>query len=338
VQISAAEEGKNFMKLIYKKLIETLGQDRVQLNEPLSRHTYYKIGGPADLFFTAHNLVDLKRSIQVSSKLSVPYFIVGGGSNILAGDKGFRGLVIKNRADKITIHKLTGKIKNEKIAINKAQVTAESGVITNLLVRRTIQEGLSGLEYFLGVPGTIGGAIYNNSHYKDQLIGNFVDKVKVLDKKGHELVYTKNQMQFAYNYSILQKTKEVILSVTFLLKGSDANKLWKKAEGFAKKRSETQPLNFPSAGSTFKNPQKNLLEIGADKPIRPTSGYLIDKAGLKGTKVGGAMISKKHANFIVNTGGATAKDVCELIEIVKEKVKDKFNIDLEMEVFKVGEF
>jgi UDP-N-acetylmuramate dehydrogenase len=322
----------------HKKLIEILGKDRVQLNELLSKHTYFKIGGPADLFFSAHNLDDLKNSVQASVNLNIPFFILGGGSNILVGDKGIRGLVIKNRADKITIHKFTGKIKGKNISVAEAQVTAESGVITNLLVRRTIQEGLAGLEYFLGVPGTVGGAIYNNSHFQDQLIGNFTKDVLVLDKNGDERLYTNKEMKFAYDYSILQETREVILSVTLILKGGNLNHLWKKAEQYAKTRSETQPLNLPSAGSMFKNPLKEKVDLEREQPTRISAGYLIDKAGLKGIKVGAAMVSDKHANFIINTGGATAEDVCELIDLIRKKVKDKFNVDLEMEVFKVGEF
>lgn len=319
------------MKQNYKKFIQILGEKRVKLDEPLACHTYIKIGGPADLFFTALSLEDLKTAIQASIKTNIPYFVLGGGSNILTSDKGIRGLVIKNRADNIIIKKIKGKVKNNQLSLEEAQVVAESGAITNLLVRRTIQEGLAGLEYFLGVPGTVGGAIYNNSHYKDQLIGNFIHRVSVLNREGSEKTYSKDEMLFAYDYSILHDTKETVLSATFRLKGGSSEQLWKKAESFAKRRSDSQPLNFPSSGCMFKN-------IKQGKYSGTSAGYLIDKAGLKGAKVGKAKVSEKHANFIINTGNATAKDIVELIDIVKAKVKSKFKVELEMEVFKVGEF
>lgn len=326
------------MKPEYKKLINVLGEKRVQLNEPLANHTYMKVGGPADLFYLSRSVAELIKAVKAAIELKVPYFILGGGSNILVGDKGMRALVIKNRADKIAIKKFKGKIKNRKVALEKAGVIAESGVITNLLVRTTIDAGLAGLEYFLGVPGTIGGAVYNNSHFKSQLLGNCIEEVRVLDREGNQKTYTKEQMQFAYDYSILQETKEIALAASFLLKGSDPKKLWKKAEQFARYRSQTQPLNFPSSGCIFKNVGAKQGIYGQENQGLTSAGYLIEAAGLKGTKVGGAEVSQKHASFIINTGGATAAQIIELIKIVKKKVKAKFGVELELEVFKVGEF
>ncbi len=325
------------MKNSYLNIIKRLGKNRVQLNEPLDRHTYIKIGGPADLFFIANNLEELTSAVRSAIKEKIDLFVLGGGSNILVSDKGYRGLVIKNRADKISFHKFTGKVHDKKAKIDAAEITAESGAITNLLVRRSIQEGLEGLEYFLGVPGTLGGAIYNNSHYQQQLIGDVVHSVQVLDNKGKEKVYTKEQMQFSYDYSILHKTKEIVLSVTFRLQGQESQKLWRKAELFARNRSETQPLNFPSSGCMFKNPEKEKDNY-TDTKSKLSAGYLIDKVGLKGTKIGNIKVSEKHANFMVNIGGATAKDVLKLVKLVQDKVNKKFGIKLEMEVFKVGEF
>lgn len=320
------------MKNEFNKLIQELISNRVQLNEPLANHTYIKIGGPADLFFVAQSIEELTKAIHTAIHYGISYFILGGGSNILVGDKGIRGLVIKNRADKISIGKYTGRVKGKKLAIKDAHVDVESGAITNLLVRRTIQEGLAGLEYFLGVPGTIGGAIYNNSHYQNELIGNSIEKVYVLDKKGKQRNLSQEEMHFSYDYSILQKTNDIVLSASFILKGGDSDELWKKAEEFAKKRADTQPLNFPSSGCMFKNPtdNKNNLQLSV--------GKMIDEAGLKGTTIGGVMVSEKHANFLINTGKATARDALRLIELIKETIKEKYKVDLEMEVFKVGEF
>ena len=325
------------MKQKYTELISSLGEKRIKLNEPLSTHTYIKIGGPADLFFEASNLKELKLAVTTAQEVNLPYVVLGGGSNILLSDKGYRGLVIKNKADGIKIEK-KGKVKAKNLIVDKAGVYAESGVLTNLLVRRTIAEELAGLEYFLGIPGTIGGAIYNNSHFKKQLISDLVSEVVVLDKQGVEKTYTKDQMQFSYDYSILQQTHEVILSVTFLLKKANSPKLWLKAEEFAKYRTATQPLNYPSSGCIF----KNIKILNANSPLKKvesiSAGYLIEKAGLKGISVGKAEVSSKHANFIINTGGATAKDVLDLIALVKRQVKKKFNYNLEAEIFQIGEF
>ncbi|MCH7951371.1 UDP-N-acetylmuramate dehydrogenase [Patescibacteria group bacterium] len=326
------------MKKAYRKCVDALGKNRIQLNEPLARHTYMKVGGPADLFFVAQNSNELKKAVRAAMKLSIPYFILGGGSNILVGDKGIRGLVIKNRADKITIHKFKGRMKDKKVVVEKAQVVAESGVITNLLVRKTIEEGLAGLEHFLGVPGTIGGAIYNNSHYQKELIGNFVEEVAVLNTEGKEHTYKKSEMDFTYDYSILQETHETVLTSTFLLKGGNPRRIWKKAERFAKRRADTQPLSFPSSGCIFKNIESKNGTYGTNIRQYTAAGYLIEKAGLKGTKLGKAQVSEKHASFIINTGGATASEVVELIDIVRARVKEKFGVTLEMEVFKVGQF
>lgn len=316
----------------YNRIINILGKERVLLNEPLRIHTYFKIGGPADLFYIANNAEDLFKATTVCLRQHVPYFILGGGSNILVSDRGIRGLVIRNRANKIKIQKLMGKVKDRQIDVQEAQVYAESGVITNLLVRRTIQEGLKGLEYFLGVPGTIGGAVYNNSHYKKELIGDRVKVVEVVSKTGEKKEYTKSQMKFKYDSSILQKTNEVVLNVTFQLSGGKTGLLWKYAEEFAKMRSDTQPLKYPSAGCIFKNLEEK------DKSTSKSAGSLIDAAGLKGVRIGGAQVSEKHANFIVNTGNATAKDVVKLIELIKGKVKNQFGVKLETEIFKVGKF
>ncbi|OGY18926.1 MAG: UDP-N-acetylenolpyruvoylglucosamine reductase [Candidatus Chisholmbacteria bacterium RIFCSPHIGHO2_12_FULL_49_9] len=324
------------MKKTYEKLTRLMGTTRLKTDEPLAPYTYFKIGGPADLFFIATSGDELTKAIKAAIKSQVPYVVLGGGSNVLVGDKGFRGLVIKNRADKIKVRKYRGKIQGKQLALTAVKVEAESGVITNHLVRYTIHEGLAGLEYFLGVPGTIGGAIYNNAHFKNQLIGERVSEVKLINKQGRERTRRGDQMKFAYDYSILQKTGEVVTSVIFQLKGGDSRALWKKAEAFAHLRVQTQPLNFPSSGCMFKNPAR---EDGYGRRLLAQSaGWLIDKTGLKGLAVGGAMVSPKHANFIINTGQATAGDVLGLVAKVRTAVNKKFGVALKFEVFQLGEF
>ena len=322
----------------FAKFVRLLGKTRVALNAPLAPLTYMKVGGPADLLYMAYSAQELTEAVRAAIRFKIPYLILGGGSNVIVGDKGIRGLVIKNRADHVVIKHFKGKGKGTSMAIEEARVVAESGVITNLLVRKTIDEGLAGLEYFLGVPGTIGGAVFNNSHFQTELIGNAVETVNVLTGKGDARTYTNRQMRFAYDSSALQKTREVITSITFLLKGGIAKELWKKAEEYAKYRAQTQPLQFPSSGCMFKNVDSRRGTYGQSKKGLTSAGYLIEQAGLKGTKIGNAMVSEKHASFIINTGGASAQDVLKLANLVRRRVKEKFGVRLEMEVFKVGEF
>ncbi len=305
-------------------LYELLSQEFPQLsflkNEPLSRHTYFKIGGPAEVFTIVKQKQDLQDLVSFCRKQHIPLMILGGASNVLVSDNTIPGLVIKNMTSDIAIHSQSDQ---------KAEVTADSGVITNMLVRKTIDEGLEGLEYFLGVPGTIGGAVYNNSHFMTQLIGDHVKEVTVVDMVGDVKTYTQQELHFAYDYSILHETKDIILSITFQLQQGDKNTLEERAKHATHKRASTQPLGIPSSGCMFQNA---VFPDGK----RVSAGYLIDQAGLKGMRVGDAMVSDKHANFIVNLGSATAADVDELARKVQKTIKEKFGVELKREVFSLG--
>ena len=310
---------------------------KIRLDEPLKNHTYIKIGGPADVMIDATTRDELIRSYRLAKSLNIPVFVLGSGSNIVVGDLGIRGLVIKNRADKIRVKQYLGGIKNKQLSVAGAVLEADSGVIVNQLVRHTVGEGLGGLQYFLGLPGTLGGAIYNNSHYQGQLIGDRIKEVLVLDSAGQEKIYTKVQMKFGYDTSILHKTKELVVSATFVLAGGDQDKLWSEATSYAKNRSKTQPLSLPSSGCMFQNISQSQAHLLGIQNITRGAGYLIDQTGLKGTKVGKMAVSDKHANFMVNLGGASAMDVWNLVKLVRRRVKQKFGITLKPEVFFVGE-
>ncbi len=320
----------------YKPFIHQLNSPHLKLNEPLSSHTYFKIGGPADLFFTAHTTQELIKVVRLAIKHQLPYFILGGGSNILFADEGFRGLVIKNKTDHLRLKGFSGgSVQQGQLSIKKVLIQTDSGVPANKLIRFTLDEGYAGLEDFLGLPGTVGGAIFNNSHHLGKLIGDLVVEVEVLDHQGQLKKYSHQEIQFAYDYSIFQKTKETILTATFQLSKGDKHTLWQKAEQAVKRRAQTQPLGSPSSGCFFKNISlADAVRLGT--PNRTCSaGYLIDKAGLKGARVGGAVVSDKHANFIINTGQATAADVLSLAQLIQQKVKQKFGVDLKPEVFLV---
>ncbi len=320
---------------MYDILINALGKDRVKLSEPLSRHTYFKIGGPADLLYEARTSDELISAIQAALNFKIPYYVIGGGSNILVTDQGFRGLVIKNKSGNLQLKGFTGSATKGKVDLKEVIVQADSGVPANKLIRYTVDEGLEGLEKFLGLPGTVGGAIYNNSHHLGELIGDRVVEVVVIDPQGNLKKYQQDDMKFDYDYSILHKTKEIVVTVSFQLKRGDKTTLWEAATEAVKRRSVTQPLGSPSSGCIFRNiPLADKMRLGVPTA---SAGYLIDKAGLKGTRLGGAVVSDIHANFIVNDGMAKSQDVLDLIELIRQKIKAKYGVTLEMEVFVVGE-
>lgn len=324
------------------QLTTTLGRSRVKLNEPLSQHTYFKIGGPADAFFESQSSDDLVLAIQTAIKLNMPYFILGGGSNILVGDKGIRGLVIKNRADVIRTAGFQGKVaKRQTPQINQAVIKVDSGTLLNRLVRYTIEESLAGLEVFLSVPGTVGGAIYNNSHYRpeqDEFIGNLLYQATLIDSLGEVKRVDRNYFKFNYDYSILHQTQETIINASFALKGSDRDSLWSKATELIKRRNLRQPIGIACSGCTFRNISRPEALRLSTPNYTQSAGYLIDQVGLKGLKLGRVRVSPVHAAFIENLGGASAQEVLRLIDTIKTQVFNKFSVKLDLEIFLVGEF
>ena len=313
----------------------------IQSQVNLAKHTYFKLGGPADYFVEAKTKEELVEAVRYAIDQKIPYLVLGGGSNVLIGDLGFRGLVIKNRTSSVKIKGFAGKIikgqilpAGRQVDLKEAIVEADSGVTANYLIRYTLDEGLAGLEDMLGLPGTVGGAVYNNSHHLDKLWGDHIVEVEVLDLEGKIKKYTQKECQFDYDYSVFHKTKETILSASFQLKRGDKAKLWEVATEAVKRRSSTQPLGLPSSGCMFKNISlADRMRLGVPTA---SAGYLIDKAGLKGLSVGGAKVSDVHANFIINDGTAKASHVNELVALVRSKVKEKFGVDLIEEVILIG--
>lgn len=288
--------------------------------EPLSKHTYFKIGGPAEVFLAVTDATVLTDVVRFAGKNQIPITLLGGASNVLVLDKGISGLVIHN--------------KTSAIDILDTHVTVDSGVLTNVLVRKAIDAGLGGLEYFMGLPGTVGGAVVNNSHYKHQLFGEYVTQVTVVTPSGEKKTYTHDELQFSYDHSILQTTKDVIISIELDLKHVDKQSLESIALEATRYRAETQPLGLPSSGCMFKNaaiPPEKRDQFGGKESIG--AGWLIDHAGLKGMRIGDAQVSEKHANFIVNLGKATAEQVFELSTLVQRRVFEKFGVQLDREVF-----
>lgn len=325
------------MDKILTELETALGANRIRKDEPMSLHTTFKIGGAAEYYVEVEKPEDLVKAVNAAKKLNLPVFVLGGGSNVIIADHGIKGLVIKNNCRRFEIASMAGKVRNQKIDVDKALVYAESGVIMNQLVRFTIDQGLGGLEYQLGLPGTVGGGVYMNSNFprKGVYVGDCVYSAKLLGGDGAVKEVDQQYFHFAYDKSILQETGEIILSVIFKLEKSDKKVLWERGMEALNYRNSTQPKGA-SAGCTFRN--ISIVEaIKIPTPDRITSaGYLIDKAGLKGKRIGDAMISDLHANFILNMGNAKTQDVVSLVKLIKDEVYKKFGVHLALEVKTVG--
>lgn len=320
------------------KLTQLFG-DRLKENEPLGRYTTFKIGGTADLFVEVKTTEELKDAVIAARADDLPVFVLGGGTNIIIGDKGIRGLVIKNATSHITIAGMKGNVKEGQNQ-GEVYVEADSGVPMNKLVRFTIEEGLGGLEMQLGLPGSVGGAVYMNSKWTNPVgyVGDVVYQAMILTPKNEVKMVPHSYFQFAYDTSSIQKTGDIVLTVIFALRRGNKDELWEIANRSIAYRRETQPQGVLSPGCTFRNiSQAEALSVPT--PNHTTSaGFLVDHAGLKGHSIGKAQISPVHANFIVNTGQATAVDVVQLIEAARAKVKEQFGVTLEEEIVRVGEF
>jgi len=306
---------------------------KIEKDISLKKYLTFKIESKAKYFLVAKNKNQILNGILWAKKRKIPFFILGGGSNVLFSDKGYEGLVIK--------------LQNTKYEIRNTKIVAESGVPLQKLVIESAKKGLSGLENLAGIPGTLGGAIYGNAGVFGREIGDLVEEVEVLDVRGPKLEVKRLQnkdCKFGYRESIFKRKKNwVILGATLKLKKGKKKEIEEKIKKILKLRKERQPLEFPSAGSVFKNvPIKNVSKKIREKFKEKIkngflpAGALIEAVGLKGYQIGGAKISEKHANFIVNTGNAKASDVLKLIETIKEKVKKKFKVQLEEEIELVG--
>lgn len=332
------------MKDSYKKIIDTLGQNRVLTNEPLSKYSTFSLGGPADLFYKALTTAELVKAITTVRACEIPFFIMGGGTNLLIGDKGFRGLVIKNETKSIKLVGAWGKFNSrntdKSTRVNTVYIEVDSGVGVNRLVRFTLDQGFSGLEPFLGQPGSVGGAVYINAHnmHLGKFIGEKVFSAKILKPANEVANVPFSYFKFGYDKSVLQKTGEIVLSVIFKLAAGDKNSLWEKAQEEFDYRRKTQPAGVYTSGCTFRNISESEAVRIATPNYTKSAGYLIESVGLKNYQIGGAKFSQEHANFIVHSGGATASNVLELIRKAQKSIKDKYAINLVEEIVLVGEF
>jgi UDP-N-acetylenolpyruvoylglucosamine reductase len=313
--------------------------NRIKQNEPLARYTTFKIGGPADLFYEAQTAQELIDVIKAAREFEIPVFVLGGGTNILIGDKGIRGLVVKNNTGNISMRGVKGE-RIDGTSKRRVYVEADTGVIINKLVRYTVEEGLAGIEMHLGLPGTVGGAIYMNSKWTHPTgyIGDLVYQAEILTPKNTLEMVAKSYFQFGYDTSSIQRTGDIVTKVIFEFIADQKERLWNIANESIAYRRETQPQGIKSAGCTFQNVSQ-AESIANNLPNQTRSaGFLIDHAGLKGLVIGDAQISPIHANFILNRGKATALDVIQLIDRARDQVKSQFGVVLQEEIVRVGEF
>lgn len=297
------------------KILEKLKEKLPEIQEGilLKNYTTFKIGGPARYFFIAKSKEDLLCAIETAKKIKLPVFILGGGSNVLASDKGFGGLVIK--------------IKISGCKAEEGKLFSYAGTTLYDLAVCAAENGFLGFEWATGIPGaTVGGAVYGHAQAFNEKVSDWIENIEAVDTKNLKIKnFSKEQCEFSLKNSIFKKKKNlVIVSAVFAPQKGDKEKIKKRTKEFLDYRKKCHPVNFPSAGSVFVNPEKR------GKVIR--AGELIEKAGLKGKKIGKAQISEKHANFIINLGGAKAKDVMGLICLAQKKVKKLFGVSLKTEI------
>jgi UDP-N-acetylmuramate dehydrogenase len=300
-----------------------LGAHRLRRDEPLAPYTTFRIGGPADLLYDATTGDELANAVTAARELGLPWFVLGLGANILVGDRGFRGLVIRNVARHFRFH-------------DDGRLWVESGAVVSELIPQAVERGWSGLEHFVGIPSTVGGAIWQNLHFlspapereRTMFIAEVFDSCEILSEEGERAVVGPDYVAFGYDDSVFHHRRDIVLSATFQLAPGDPGTMHRVIQENLSWRGARHPwLQFhPSAGSIF----KKIEGVGA--------GRLVDQCGLKGHRVGGAAISHIHANIMVNLGNATAADVRTLIRTAQDAVEQKFGHRLEPEIGFIGEF
>lgn len=296
-------------------LKDIVGDSQVRMDEPMSIHTTFRIGGTADYFVMPSSVYELQSVIQLLKKSDIKYYVIGNGSNLLVGDMGVRGVIIQlsDTFDEVEY-------------VDDVTVKVMSGMKLSRLGKQLADKGLAGFEFATGIPGTIGGAVRMNAGAYGKEIKDIIVSAEVLDKDGNIITLDKEKLELGYRTSCIMKYGYIVLSAAFKFEKGSTDEIKENIKELSVMRRTKQPLDYPSAGSTFKRPEGYF------------AAKLIEDAGLKGLSVGDARVSEKHAGFVVNMGKATAQDVCELTDKVREEVKNKYGVELELEVIKLGEF
>jgi UDP-N-acetylmuramate dehydrogenase len=298
-------------KQILENLEKIISKERIKQNEPMKNHTSFKIGGPAEFYIKITSIKELQKILEFAKKEKIKITILGNGSNVLVSDSGIKGIVIRTNLKEIKI---------EPKEQNKIEITVDDATPIGFLAQKLLKEEITGFEEISGIPGTIGGAILMNAGAHGKEMKDIVTEITAIDYNGKIHKFTNEQAKFTYRNSIFSSGKYIILQAKIILEKGNAKEIKAKMDEYAQFRKEKQPIEYPSAGSTFKR--------GTDF----ITAKLIDDAGLKGYTIGGAKVSEKHAGFIINTGNATAQDVLDLAKYVTNKVYEKFGKKIEFEI------
>mgnify|MGYP000675253806 CR=1 FL=1 len=299
---------------VYKQLCKISGEENVLRDEPMKKHTTFRIGGPADYFVTVQSKDEIREILLLCKREQIPYYILGNGSNLLVGDKGYRGVVIQ-------ICKRMNEIRTEG---NK--IYAQAGALLSKIAAQALSNSLTGFEFASGIPGTLGGAVMMNAGAYGGEMKHVLESADVLTPEGEFLILSLEELELGYRTSVVATKGYTVLGATIALEKGNPEEIKAYMDDLAGRRKSRQPLEFPSAGSTFKRPAGNF------------AGKLIEEAGLAGYRVGGAEVSGKHCGFVINRDHATASDIMTLCQDVKRRVKEHSGVELEMEVKTLGRF
>ena len=295
-------------ELIKESLINIAGEDNVKIDEDMKKHTTFKAGGKAAFLVTPDSEEKVKELIRFFKENEIANYIIGNGSNLLVRDEGFDGVILEIGS------------KLSEVVVNENKITAQAGALLSKTANQAYKSGLSGMEFASGIPGSVGGGVAMDAGAYGGELKDIVETVTMCDENGDEITLTVDEMDFSYRHSIVQDKNYIVLSATFSLTQGEPEKILETMNDLNQRRRDKQPLEYPSAGSTFKRPEGYF------------AGKLIQDAGLKGYSVGGACVSEKHSGFVINKGGATATDIITLIGDVQKIVKEKFGVELEPEV------
>lgn len=297
----------------YDKLNNVIAKDSILLDEPMSRHTTFRVGGPADFFVTPKAKEEVRDVIRICKEAGMPYYIIGNGSNLLVSDAGYRGVIVQ-------IYKEMNEVK-----VEGDLVKAQAGALLSGIAAKALGAELSGFEFASGIPGTIGGACVMNAGAYGGEMKDVLESVTVLTGEGKIIELGRNELELGYRTSVIAKKGYIVLGAVLKLERGDGEKIKTYMDELKEKRVTKQPLEYPSAGSTFKRPEGYF------------AGKLIEDAGLRGFQVGGAQVSEKHCGFVINRNHATAADIMELMRQVQIRVKENSGVDLEPEVKRLGD-
>lgn len=301
-------------QMFYEKLIRIIPEKRVLRDEVMKKHTTFRVGGPADFFVMPGSREELRDITVLCKSEGMPYYIMGNGSNLLVSDRGYRGVIIQIYREM------------SMITVDENQITAGAGALLSKIAGSALEAGLTGFEFAAGIPGTLGGACMMNAGAYGGEMKDVLKEVTVLTPEGKFTVIPEGELDMGYRTSVIEKKGYVVLEAVIALEKGEHESIRKRMEELREKRVSKQPLEYPSAGSTFKRPEGYF------------AGKLIEDAGLRGYRTGGAQVSEKHCGFVINTGNAEAKDIMELMKQVSERVMEKSGVLLEPEVRRLGDF